>query len=55
MMAKANDPRTPVRLPQQLKKKIERHARLNGRSVNSEIIQRLHDSFEMDRRRIAAS
>lgn len=40
------DPQLRIRLPVDLKEKIESTAKDNGRSMNAEIVQRLDQSFE---------
>lgn len=40
------DPQLRIRLPVELKDKIENTAKENGRSMNSEIVHRLEDSFK---------
>lgn len=42
---KQTDPQYKLRIPQELKDKIEEAAEANGRSMNAEIVQRLQDSF----------
>ncbi|EME4174617.1 Arc family DNA-binding protein [Salmonella enterica] len=39
------DPQLRIRLPIELKEKIENFAKSNGRSMNAEIVQRLEGSF----------
>lgn len=39
------DPQLRIRLPVELKEKIEEVAKANGRSINAEIVQRLDASF----------
>ena len=42
------DPQFNVRMPADLKEKIEEAAKENGRSMNAEIVYRLHRSIEED-------
>ena len=42
------DPQFNVRMPADLKEKIEESAKENGRSMNAEIVYRLHRSIEED-------
>lgn len=48
------DPQLRIRLPIELKEKIESSAKLNGRSMNAEIVTRLNLSYllEKDKRQI---
>lgn len=39
-----------LRMPPDLRAKLEESARVNGRSLNSEILARLGESIELDRR-----
>lgn len=41
-----NDPQVNFRLPQELKQKLESSAQANGRSITSELIVRLDESFD---------
>jgi hypothetical protein len=41
-----NDPQMKLRLPAELKAKIDEQAHAAGRSINAEIVQRLEGSFE---------
>jgi len=43
---KQTDPQMKIRLPPELKERIERAADQNGRSQNAEIIARLEQSFD---------
>ena len=40
-----NDPQVNFRMPQVLKDKLEQSAKDNGRSITSEVVIRLEDSF----------
>lgn len=40
------DPQLNIRLPADLKEKLERVAKMSGRSVTAEIVKRLGESFE---------
>lgn len=42
-----DDPQMNVRLPSDLKDRIERSARNNNRSMNAEIVTRLEESFDL--------
>lgn len=46
IIASAKDPAATVRFPADLLKQLNRTARVNGRSRNSEIIVRLRESLE---------
>lgn len=46
MIATAKDPAKTVRLPAPLLKRVERAAAKEGRSLNSEILIRLTNSFK---------
>ena len=39
-----DDPKFNLRLPNELKEKVKQRAKMNGRSLNSEIIQIIHDA-----------
>lgn len=41
-----NDPMIHVRVPPELKEKLQKSAEMNRRSVNSEIILRLEESYK---------
>ena len=42
-----SDPQMKLRLPAELKERVEKAAQASGRSLNAEILQRLNESFEM--------
>ena len=44
------DPQINLRVPADLKKKIELIAVENGRSLNAEVVQRLEQSFTQDKK-----
>jgi len=46
MTTKQTDPQYKLRLPAELKERIERAALENKRSMNAEIVHRLEESFE---------
>ena len=46
MIAKKTDPAHRLRMPQSLMTKVSRAAGKNGRSVNSELVVRVADSFK---------
>lgn len=48
MATKQTDPQYKLRLPAELKERIERAALENKRSMNAEIVARLEASFEAD-------
>lgn len=45
-IASRGEPQSPVRLPGDLRDRIKRVAKENGRSMNTEIVARLQSSFE---------
>lgn len=42
------DPQLKLRLPQELKERVEEAARQNRRSVNAELVARVEESFELN-------
>ncbi len=40
-----DDPQLKLRLPQQLKDKVDQAAKDSGRSINAELVQRIEQSF----------
>jgi len=46
MTDRHQDPSYPLRMPKQLRERLERAAEEAGRSVNAEIVARLRESFE---------
>lgn len=49
------DPQINLRVPADLKKKIELIAVENGRSLNAEVVQRLEQSFTQDKKLLEIS
>jgi tRNA 2-selenouridine synthase SelU len=45
---KQTDPQYKLRIPQDLKDRIEQAAKLSGRSMNAEIVKRLQGSYQTD-------
>ncbi|MCX8667082.1 Arc family DNA-binding protein [Acetobacteraceae bacterium B3987] len=54
-MAKRDDPQFRIRLPADLKKKIEESAKASGRSLNTEIEQRLDFTFNVLREGVTSN
>lgn len=49
IQASSNDPRISVRFPDRLKASLEKAARKNGRSFNTEVLTRLNESITTDK------
>ncbi|WP_063446257.1 Arc family DNA-binding protein [Klebsiella aerogenes] len=48
MIVKSDAPKYPLRIPVEVKLAIEKSAKENGRSINTEMIMRLMDSLRRD-------
>ncbi|HIE8224079.1 Arc family DNA-binding protein [Salmonella enterica] len=48
MIVKSDAPRYPLRIPLEVKLAIEKSAKENGRSINTEMVMRLVDSLRRD-------
>ncbi len=48
MIVKSDAPKYPLRIPLEVKLAIEKSAKENGRSINTEMVMRLVDSLRRD-------